>query len=121
MISFVRGDSFNFKVLLQQSDGSPLEEKDIDTAIVTCRKYPNEDSKIIFEKNADKMTFDSDGYCHVEFLPEDTENLDYGTYYFDLEITLKNGYRKTRLWEFELTKETTIHTHLTGVDVDIWT
>lgn len=118
MISFVRGDSFNFKVLLKQSNGSPLNKDDIDTIIVTCRKYPNEDNTVIFKKEKDAMTIDDYGYCHVKFLPEDTEDLDYGTYYFDLEVTLNNGYRKTRLWEFELTKETTIHKE--EPDIDIW-
>lgn len=30
-------------------------------------------------------------------------------YCFDIEVTLTNGYRKTALYEFNLTKETTIH------------
>ena len=55
------------------------------------------------------IEIDDEGYGHAIFKPEDTENLQYGFYCFDIEITLKNGYRKSRLYYFEITPESTIH------------
>ena len=109
MISFVRGDTFPFKFKLTMKDETIIKKEDIDTLFVTIRKYANKSSPIIFEKTLDDVEIDEEGYGHVKFNPEDTEELIYGSYFFDIEITLTNGYRKTKTCQFTLTKETTIH------------
>ena len=106
---FVRGDSFCFKIKLLDADKQPIIADKISELFVTFRKYTNDDSPIIFQKNLEDVTIDEYGYCHVAFNPEDTQDLPYGEYYFDMEVTLNSGYRKSRLYEIELTKETTIH------------
>ena len=108
-MNFVRGDSFPFKVLLSFADKKPIKKSDISTLFVTCRQYANTNFPILFQKELDDVEIDKDGYCHIVFEPADTEGLDYGKYFFDIEITLNSGYRKSKLYEFELTKETTIH------------
>ena len=107
-LEFVRGDTFPFKAPLKFKDGTNVKDSDIKTLFVTCRRAPEKGSPIIFQKNLSNVTIE-DGYCHVIFNPEDTEDLDYGKYYFDIEVTLNNGTKKTRTVKFELTKETTIH------------
>ena len=109
MMQFVRGDSFLFKVLLGSKGDEPINQNLVQTLYITFRKYANIDSDIIFQKTLSDVRIDDDGYCHASFLPEDTEDLAYGKYFFDIEVTLTNGYRKSRLYEVELTKETTIH------------
>lgn len=108
-MKFVRGDSFAFKILLSFANKKPIKLSDINTLFVTCRQYPNESSAIIFQKLLSDIEIDSLGYAHIVFNPEDTESLQYGKYFFDVEITLTSGYRKSALFEFELTKEATIH------------
>lgn len=109
MIYFTRGDTFPFKTLLRTAGGEPVKNEDIQTLFVTCKKEATEESEIIFQKTLENVKIDKDGYCHIVFEPEDTENLLYETYYFDIEITLNSGYRKTRLYKFTLTEETTTH------------
>lgn len=109
MISFVRGDTLAFKTKLKTQDKIAIRKEDIDTLFVTSRKSASTESPIIFQKTLQDVEIDSDGYCHVKFDPINTEDLKYATYFFDIEITLKSGYRKTRLFQFKLTKETTIH------------
>ena len=106
-MEFVRGDTFPFKFKLSMSDGSVIATSDIATLYITCRKSTYKESPIIFQKKLDDVTI-KDGYCHVVFDPQDTENLMYGDYYFDVEVTLKSGYKKTKLFSFTLTEETTI-------------
>ena len=107
-MKFVRGDSLSFKFLISLKEGEEIQIEDIEELYVTCRQYPNSKAPILFQKELKDVKIEN-GYCHVVFEPKDTENLEYGLYYFDTEITLKNGYRKTRLYTFTLTEETTIH------------
>lgn len=108
-MEFTRGDTFAFKFLIKLANGAIITKEDIDTLFITARKYPTETSPILFQKTLDDVEIDKDGYCHAKINPEDTEKLTYTTYCFDAEITLKNGYRKSKLFEFELMKETTMH------------
>ena len=107
-MEFVRGDTFAFKFKITTQDNEDISISDIDTLFITCRKKTHESSPIIFQKNLDDVTIE-DGYCHVVFEPEDTETLKLGMYYFDIEITLNSGYRKSKLYNFTITAETTIH------------
>ena len=109
MVKFVRGDTCLFKVQLSSTGDKSLNMSDIDTIFITCRKTPDKDSDILFQKTKEDIVIDQDAFLHFQFNPDDTENLYYGLYYFDIEITLKSGYRKSKLYQFELTEETTIH------------
>ena len=107
-ISFVRGDTFSFKVNVSLYNKMTLTSDDIESIFITVRKEPTSLSEIIFQKSIDDITFEN-GYINCTFLPQDTQNLPYGKYYFDIEITLKNGYRKSKLYNFTITEETTIY------------
>lgn len=109
MEEFIRGDTFPFKTRLTYKNEQPVLKSDIETLLITCRKAPDKYFPIIFQKNLEDVEIDSNGYCHVVFKPEDTETLEYGIYFFDIEVTLKNGYRKTKLESFALTQETSTH------------
>ena len=108
--SFIRGDSYLFKVWIgYKNDNIPVSESDIDTLFITFKNNTLKNGSILFQKQLSDVTIDEDGYCHVAFNPSDTENLNYGTYYFDIEITLLNGYRKTEIYQVSITDETTNH------------
>lgn len=107
-IKLTRGDSLAFKTRVIFRNGSIADKKDIESFFVTFKKGTNNISPIIFQKTIDDINFDDDGYLHCLFNPEDTENLDYGIYYFDIEVT-SNNIRKTKLIQVILTPETTIH------------
>lgn len=109
MNEFTRGDTFAFKTPITFADGKPIKKDDLESLYITCRVLPTEHSPILFQKTLEEVTIDSNGYCHIVFQPEDTETFKYGTYYFDIEVTTKSGYRKTSLNTFKLTKETTVH------------
>lgn len=108
-MEFIRGDTFAFKFLIKLANGQISTKEDINTLFITTRKYATKSSEIIFQKTLNDVEIDDEGYCHVKFNPEDTESLAYGSYFFDVEITTNGGYRKTKLFQFKITKETTIH------------
>lgn len=107
-LQFIRGDSFEFGIPIQYDDGTVVKESDIDTLIFTCRKTNDKASPILIEKTKDKFKFEDNVYW-LTIEPTDTEMLDYGTYNFDVEVTLTDGYRKTFKSSFELTYECTMH------------
>lgn len=111
MKSFVRGDTFPFKIriLADSNTQRALTKEEIETIFVTCKADSTFDSPELFKKDIDDVVLDTEGYCHIVFEPQDTENLSYGVYAFDIEVTLKNGYRKTYYNTFEITDETTTH------------
>ena len=109
-LKFKRGDTFAFKSKLKLKSGQQITKEDISELYVTAREGFDEIFPIIFQKTLDDVEI-SDGYVHIRFEPEDTENLYYTTYCFDLEITLKGEKknRKTKSGQFTLLDETTIH------------
>lgn len=109
MIEFIRGDTKPFRFRIKNVNGQPIQKSEVDTLIMTCRKRDSEKSPILFEKTIDDFIFGEDGFCHSQIKPEDTQNLEYGAYGFDIECTLLNGYRKTLKANFKITEEDTIH------------
>lgn len=107
-MKFVKGDTQAFKFKITTKDGEDVERGDISALLITCKKAPSDNSPVIFQKTLEDVTLE-DGYYHAVFAPEDTQSLPIGKYYFDIEVTLARGYRKTKLVAFELTAETTVH------------
>lgn len=104
----VRGSTFSRCVALRYADGRKVEKSDIDTLYITLREFPEEASPIKFQKKLEDMRIE-EGYCHFVFEPKDTEKLEYGTYYFDIALTLTNGTRKIVAHELEITQKTTFY------------
>ena len=112
-MEFIRGDTIGISFSLKYKDDNVVSKEEIDSLFITIKKsiYTEE---IIFQKTLENVEIDENGIVHLVFEPEDTECLEYGKYVFDIEVTLKSGYRKTKLSEFNITGETTFH----GGDVD---
>lgn len=108
LIKFVRGDTLSFKLPISYADGTPIPEASFKEVFVTARVNPIKSSEILFQKNINDIIIE-DEYIRVVFEPKDTENLEYGIYACDVEVTLTNGVRKTKYFNFQITDETTIN------------
>lgn len=87
-LEVTKGDTLSFGFKLTKI------KQELDTARFTC-KTNFDDIEPIFEKNLEKgITLDhhdlEDYYYKVRIAPEDTENLELGKYYYDLQIEI-NG------------------------------
>ena len=107
-MDLVRGDTLKVKFPIVYHDGENVDKKDIATLFMTFKKsaYSHE---ILIQKELEQVSVDDNGYYTVEIKPEDTETLNYGEYIFDIEVTLTNGYRKTKVGTLTLKEETTFH------------
>lgn len=102
----IRGDSCVIEFSLTDEENKSIELNDIDTLILSARNYP--DSALLFVKNKKDFSLE-DGIYSVEILPEDTQELMTEEIYYDIEVTLLDGTRNTKLGIISLRKDITTH------------
>ena len=86
-IRHVKGDTYSSNLIVEGLG------QNIATAKFTCRDSLNDNSEVLFEKTLNngivKYKYDSEKdirYYSIRIPPEDTQNLQSGTYYYDLEV-----------------------------------
>lgn len=95
-ITMTRGDTLSVKVNIFNSDQTEYEVKDEDIIrFALKKKYKDPEPLIIKVLDHDTLLLQLD--------PEDTENLDYGDYVYDIEITMEDGTVDTFIAEATLT------------------
>lgn len=110
IISFVRGDSqpLAFEITDENDDIVPFSM--IDKIDITCRKRNEKESRILFHKDKRQVAYDNQNLCYIFSInPEDTRELSYGEYNFDIQVTFTDGIIQTLKSKFILTDEDTIY------------
>lgn len=100
-IKLTRGDSFYCEVEMKnKDDGTDYEPQPGDTVRFALKKRYNDPEPLIIKSIPTDTRI-----LHLE--PQDTKNLSFGKYVYDIELTTANGDVDTFIWEseFELTKE----------------
>ena len=78
-ISMVRGDTLSFAFEVEGIDS-------LDTAYFSC-KVNSDDQNYVFQKSLSSgISLVDEGKYRVRVAPSDTENIEVGYYYYDLEI-----------------------------------
>lgn len=89
---FPRGDTKRFKFKLKDSAGVDLKLSVGDKLYVTVKKNANSKDVLIQKTLESGIELnDDDGYYYVTFKADDTSDLDYGTYGFDIELKTSTG------------------------------
>lgn len=92
-IEFTRGDTQFFKFQIKDGEGNPIQLKDVDKLYFTVKQNANSEEILIQKKYPENIQY-TDGYFNFVLNSEDTSDLAYGTYNYDIE--LKSGdYVKT--------------------------
>jgi hypothetical protein len=104
-ITMPRGDIRNIKFSVTSSATFVTDLTEI--YFTVKRNYRND--KYEFQKtlSSGDIYLDSDNFYHFKINPEDTNNLDYGIYNFDIEILRDNVIKQTTVGELRITKEVT--------------
>lgn len=79
-VVMTRGDTMTFGMEIEGLD------QDLDTAFFTCKRN-HEELPVFVKSLGDGITKQDTGRYVVRIAPEDTEQLDVGKYYYDLEIS----------------------------------
>lgn len=88
-IDMVRGEQFIVLMDLLDEDGNKIDSELVTEITMTCRKQPYEQSNILFQKKFtdEEITYDSESQEYeIHILEEDTKDLQYGTYGFDIKV-----------------------------------
>ena len=113
MIELIRGDSLSLKFKRLDAQGQAITTE-ADEVYFTVKKSYN-DTDFILQKTLSDMTFDNDGTYHISILPEDTEDLMYGKYVYDLEVLVGTDYKKTiAIGDFIIKEEVTFSSNESG-------
>lgn len=105
---FIRGDTFEFKFQRKTKDKQVITEKP-DKMYFTVKKNDKEND-YIFQKRLDNNTISYDettNYYTITIDSSDTDNLDYGTYYYDIEIITNNKVKTISIGTLSITSEIT--------------
>ncbi len=109
-IDIIRGDTATLSFPITNKSKQPIPIGNIDLLYLTCRRYADKESTILFQKEKEDFRFEDNKY-KVDLTPEDTQSLEYNDntiFNFDIEVTIGNK-RKTRIYEIDIAKDYTIH------------
>lgn len=98
-ISLTRGDTLFLTVNLTDSDGDPYVPSEGDRIrLAMKRRINSSDLVMLKEISPETLTF--------EIEPQDTKDLAYGTYVYDIELTDSEGHVNTVIFgKFRITEE----------------
>lgn len=88
-VEIARGDQIPLNFKIKNNSGVYLKPSDLTEITMTCRLKPNKKSQILFQKKLSNNTITYDEQEEkfvIPLLSEDTINLDYRDYGFDIEI-----------------------------------
>lgn len=109
-LTFIRGDSCPLKFQIRDIEKTSVLKEGLQSLFLTCRKSNNKNSEIIFQKDINDFNYeDETGFYLVNIEPEDTRELPYDTYNFDIQATFSDGEVQTLKGEITLTDEDTIY------------
>lgn len=109
MIELIRNDSLTLKFQRVDANGTVITDE-ADKVFFTV-KQNNITNTVVFQKTKDDMEF-NEGTYRFTILPDDTVDLPYGTYVYDLEIVNGDDYKKTiSIGEFVIMDEVTFATN----------
>lgn len=85
-IKMPRGDYRKVKFQIKDKSGE-LANIDFKEIYITFKESTST-KEMLFQKRLSKgdIVKNDDGYYHFGIMPEETDSLDYGTYYFDIQI-----------------------------------
>lgn len=81
-ISLTRGDTAVLQIALRNSRNETYHIRDGDELVFTLKKTTHT-NEILISKSAVEMT--------VKLFPEDTKNMDYGLYIYDIQLKKESG------------------------------
>ena len=97
-ITLTRGDFCSFHVDILDASGNDYELQEGDVVYFTVKQSTKSEQVLIQKTGVD-----------IEIEPEDTQNLQYGSYVYDVQLTYANGRNDTFIGpaDFVITEEVT--------------
>lgn len=106
-LEFPRGDNQNLVIDLVDKTGNKIVLGNDEMMYMTVKKN-SRDKEYLFQKRlGDGIEKREDGKYVISIFPEDTNNLDYGSYGYDIELKLGSVVKTLGIYTLTLTEEYT--------------
>lgn len=117
-ITHVRGDTRVLRIDVFDENGDAYNPAQLDEITMTVRKGSHRGEIVIQKQSGNEDVVIISGGWQITIQPEDTEGLPYTAYYYDVEVTLEDGYRQTIVTcsPFNITREVTYEEPVPEVD-----
>ena len=93
IIQFVKGDTYKCHVIVTDTDGSNVVIPSDCKIYLTVKQNPNSDALIAL--NLEKGIVLEDNKIGIKFEPEMTQNMQSGSYKYDVQLTMSTGDKYT--------------------------
>lgn len=107
MIELTRGDTQGFKFQRQTVNNEVINIKADEVTFTVKSNYYT--TKVLLQKklSKDEITFDDDSFYHFKINHDDTKNMPYGEYAFDIEVRYNEDVKTLLKGEFIIKEEVT--------------
>lgn len=92
ILTMTRGDTEIFKFQRLDLNGDPILTE-ANKCWFSVKNTDNE-QQVVLQKTIEDMTFDEEGWYRFTINPQDTNELQYGDYVYDVEV-IQDGYKQT--------------------------
>ena len=92
-MEIIRGDTQEYKFQRKDANGDVITQEATSVYFTVKENYIVD--KVLIQKTIEDMTFDSDGTYHFTITADDTNDLYYGDYVYDIEVKQGDEYTKT--------------------------
>lgn len=107
-LEFTRGDTQILKLQIKDLDGNILKLTENDELYFTLKQNANSE-EVLLQKTLKNngINLKEDNFYYITLKPEDTSNLGYGTYTYDIEVKSNDFVKTLILATITLTEEVT--------------
>ena len=105
-LEFTRGDTQFLRFQLKDGEGNPMELTESDSLYFTVKQNQNGSNVLIQKKYPESIQYE-DGYFLFNLSSEDTSDLAYGTYQYDIELKSESYVKTLGFGTITLTEEIT--------------
>lgn len=106
-LTFTRGDTKSIAIDLVDKQGKRIILTDGDQLYMTVKKNSRDEDFLFQKKIGNGIEKNEEGKYVITIFAEDTNNLDYGTYGYDIELKSDNVVKTLGIYEITLTEEFT--------------
>lgn len=94
-LKITRGDTCKYVLELKTKNNVDVEVSNISSIFFTVKENVKNTEYLFQKKLNDGISLEDDGRYHITINSKDTDNLSFGTYYYDIQINFKNNEKYT--------------------------
>lgn len=106
-MEFTRGDTYRFRFQRKDVNGNVITQKSQKMWFTVKRNYRTTEKVLQKTLEKDEIKFDSDYYYHILIQHEDTKDLNYARYVYDIQVENDGVVKTIALGDLRLTNEVT--------------